>query len=139
MKLNAIARHLLPGRCFYLLEVCSAVGACQTADLRFGSARRICICMTQQQPVQAARAFSILPLSSSLLAAVTSVLFSSKLELDLPNNEENANTKVSRASQVEVAESSMWPLQNTHHTVSLWLLDPGRYVIQTKAYYNNQI
>ena len=30
------------------------------------------------------------------------------------------------------------PLQNTstHHAVSSWLLDPGRYAVHTKAYYN---
>ena len=33
------------------------------------------------------------------------------------------------------------PLQNTstHHAVSSWLLDPGRYAVHTKAYYNGRI
>ena len=33
------------------------------------------------------------------------------------------------------------PLQNTstHHAVSSWLLDPGRYVVYIKAYYNGRI
>ena len=32
-------------------------------------------------------------------------------------------------------------LQNTstHHAVSSWLLDPGRYAVHTKAYYNGRI
>ena len=40
-----------------------------------------------------------------------------------------------------LALSPSRPLQNTstHHAVSLWLLEPGRYAVHTKAYYNGQI
>ena len=105
VKLNAFARQSFSRRCFYRLEVSSIVGVCQTADLRLGSVRTIHIRMTRQQLAQAqddtvsgACAFSILPLSSSLPAAVPSVVHSSKSLLYLLNHEENANAKASRSN-----------------------------------------
>ena len=112
VKPNAFARHSPPGRCFYLLEVSSAFGICSDSCIAFWLCEEnlhlhdMTAAGSGTNTISAARVFSILPLSRSLPGAVTSVGHSSILQLDLRNNEENANTKVTVASQVKVVESS---------------------------------
>ena len=70
----------------------------------------------------AACAFSILPLSSSLPAAVTLVVHSSKLQVDLRNNEKMQTQQRWVASQVKVVGSAKSSTSTKHPSRSILMV-----------------